>query len=92
MTLEPVVLRYRDRYERITEGVTDNTHDDAFTHTVLVTEPDRAVELSVVALPSPEYAIRAARARAVGGDVDPAVIEAVGKLAGARMVAPMDAC
>jgi len=86
MALDPVVLRNRDRYERITEGVTDNTHHDAFTHTVRVTEPERAVELDVVALPSPEYAIREARAWTVAGDVDPAVVAAVEKLSGARMV------
>src|SRR5712691_11630651 len=86
MALDPVVLRNRARYEPITEGVTDNNHDDAFTHTVRVTEPDRAIELCVVALPSPEYAIRAARVRAVAGDVDPFVVAAVGKLTGARMV------
>jgi hypothetical protein len=86
MALDPNVLRARARYERITDGVTDNTHDDAFTHTVRLTDPDRAVEMSVVALPSPEYAVRAARARAVAGDVDPAVVAAVSKLAGVRMV------
>ena len=86
MPLDPEVLRHRDRYERITDGFTDNTHEDAFTHTVRVTEPDRAVEISVVALPSPDYAILDARARAVAGDVDPAVVAAVSKLAGVRMV------
>ena len=77
MVLDPGVLRHRDRYERITEGFTDNTHEEAFTHTVRVTEPDRAVEISVVASPSPDYAILDARARALAGDVDPTVVAAV---------------
>ena len=69
------------------DGWTDNTHGDAFTHTVRLSEPDRTVELRVVALPSPEYAIREAHGRAIGGDVDPAATGALGKLAGTRMVA-----
>ena len=87
MPLDPSVLRDRERYERVMDGSTDNTHDDAFTHTVRLTEPDRAIELSVVALPSPAYTIREARARALAGDVDPAVVAAVSKLAGVRMIA-----
>jgi hypothetical protein len=87
MTLDPAVLRSRDRYERVTDGVTDNTHDDAFTHTVTLADPDRAIEVAVVALPSPDYRIRAARARRVAGDIDPAVLAAVPQLAGTRMVA-----
>ena len=47
--LEPAVLRGRERYERVGDGVTDNTHDDAFTHTVRLSEPERALELRVVA-------------------------------------------
>ena len=43
-------------------GWVDNTHDDAFTHTVRLGDHDRELELAVVALPSPTYAIRAARA------------------------------
>ena len=85
--IAPALLVGRDRYERVMDGWTDNTHVDAFTHTVHITEPDRAVELSLVALPSPEYGIREARARADAGDVDAAVVAAVPKLAGARMVA-----
>ena len=84
--LEPLVLQGRDCYERVSDGVTDNTHDDAFTHTVRLTEPDRALELRCVALPSPEYLISEASAQALGGDVDPAVIAAVPKLAGTRMI------
>jgi hypothetical protein len=45
------------------------------------------VELEVVALPSPDYLIRAASARAIAGAVDPAAIAAVPTLATARMIA-----
>ena len=85
--ITPSVLEDGARYERVMDGWTDNTHPDAFTHTVRIAEPARAVELSVVALPSPGYVIREARARALAGDVDPAPIAAVPRLAGARMVA-----
>lgn len=84
--IAPALLAGRDRYERVMDGWTDNTHPDAFTHVVRIAEPDRTVELSVVALPSPEYVIREARARAHVGDVDAATVAAVPKLAGVRMV------
>ena len=84
--LEPLVLQGRARYERVGDGVTDNTHPDAFTHTVRLGDSDRVIEVSVVATPSPDYLIREARAQAHGGDVDPAVIAGVATLAGARMV------
>ena len=84
--IEPSVLGGRARYERVMDGFTDNTHDDAFTHTVRLAEPDRTLELRVVALPSPEYLIREARAYAVDGDVDPAAVAAVPALGGVRMV------
>ena len=83
--ITPSILGARDRYERVMDGWTDNTHADAFTHTVRIVEPDRSVELSVVALPSPEYLIQEARARAEG-DVDPAAVAAIPGLAGVRMV------
>jgi uncharacterized protein YcfJ len=89
MTLEPVVLHGRVRYERVTDAVTDNTHDDAFTHRVTLTDSDRGVELVAIASPSPDYVIRSATARALAGDVDPAVTAAVPRLAGIRMVAGM---
>jgi hypothetical protein len=85
--LEPAVLRARDRYERLIHGWVDNTHDDAFTHTVRISDPERAVELEIVATPSPDYTVRAARCRALEGDVDPAVGARVGALAGTAMVA-----
>ena len=65
--IAPVLLENRDRYERVMEGWVDNTHADAFTHTVVMRDDDQTVELSVVAEPSPTYMIRAARsARARG--------------------------
>jgi Protein of unknown function (DUF2889) len=87
MTLEPALLRGRTRYERTIHGWSDNTHADAFTHTVRIVEPERAVEVEVVATPSPDYAIRAVRCLALEGDVDPAIGTRVGALAGTAMVA-----
>jgi hypothetical protein len=85
--IAPARLRGRDRYERTMEGWTDNTHADALTHTVRLRDPDRAVELAAVCTTSPDYAIREARGRVLGGAVDPAVAEAMARLAGLRMVA-----
>jgi hypothetical protein len=87
MTVTPAVLQGRSRYERLMEGVTDSTHADALTHTVRLTEPDRTVELRVVALPPPDYLILEASASARAGDFDPAVLGAVPGLAGVAMVA-----
>jgi hypothetical protein len=87
VTLEPGLLAGRDRYERVMEGWVDNTHDDALTHTVRLTEPDRAVEVAVVALPSPTYAIREARCRALAGHFDRAVTDGFPGLAATAMVA-----
>jgi len=84
---EPAVLHGRACYERVTEGWVDNTHADAFTHTVSLSDDDRAVEVAVVALPSPTYEIREARCRALRGAVAPAVVEGVATLAGTPMVA-----
>ncbi len=85
--LAPRVLRGRDRYERRMEGWTDNLHEDALTHTVVLSDDDRALELSAVTLPSPAYEVREARCRVRAGIVAPAVTEGVAGLAGARMVA-----
>jgi len=84
---EPAVLRGRDRYQRVIEGRVDSAHDDALTHTVRLSEPDRALELVVVALPSPAYEIRQARCRGLAGAVAPAVLDGAARLAGLRMVA-----
>jgi hypothetical protein len=69
------------------EGWVDNTHDDAFTHTVRLVDDDAGVELEAVCTPSPGYEVREAAARALAGVVDPAAVERVGQLGGARMVA-----
>lgn len=84
--MEPALLRGRDRYERVTTGRVDNTHDDAFTHVVRLEDPDRALEVEIVATPSPDYAIRAARCRTLRGDVAPSVAAGVTALAGAAMI------
>src|SRR2546430_13723922 len=84
---DPTLLHGRACYERVTEGWVDNTHADAFTHTVSLSDDDRAVEVAVVALPSPTYEIREARCRALRGAVAPAVVEGVATLAGTPMVA-----
>ena len=83
---EPAVLRGRARYERVMEGWVDNTDADAFTHTVTLSDPDRAVEVAVVALPSPTYAIREARCRVLTGAVALTVVEGVRTLGGTPMV------
>jgi hypothetical protein len=77
----------RDRYERIMEGWVDNTHDDAFTHTVQIGDDGLRVELSAVCTPSPGYEVRTASARVLAGEVDPAGVGRFGELSGARMVA-----
>lgn len=87
MTLDPTLLRGRDAWQRVVEGWIDNTHDDAFTHTVQVREPDMALEVSAVALPSPSYEIREARARLLDGVVDDRVLSGLPGLRGTRMVA-----
>ena len=84
--IAPALLQGRDRYERVMEGWTDNTHPDAFTHTVRLGDDDRAVEVSVVALPSPTYEIREAQCRVVRGEVAPVVAQGFAKLAGTQMV------
>jgi Protein of unknown function (DUF2889) len=84
--IRPALLEGRDRYERVMEGWVDNTHEDAFTHTVRLSDDDRAVELSVEALPSPSYAIRAARCHPVSGAFDPEVAAGIARLAGTPMV------
>lgn len=79
-------LAGRDRYERVVEGWVDSGHDDTFTHTVQISDPDGGVEVSLVCTPSPGYKITAASARARGGAVDPAIAADFPGLAGTRMV------
>jgi hypothetical protein len=84
--LAPGLLADRDRYERVMHGWVDNTHDDAFTHTVRLADDDRQLEVAVVALPSPSYAIRAARLTPVAGRVGPSLAPSFAGLAGSEMV------
>ncbi len=77
----------RTRYERITDGWVDNTSDDAFTHTVRITDDDFGIELCAVCTPPPGYEVREARGRILAGPADPAIVVALGRLSGARMVA-----
>jgi len=84
--IQPALLEGRDRYERVMEAWVDNTHEDALTHTVRLSDDDRTFELSVEALPSPSYLIRAARCRPVSGAFDPEVAAGVTRLAGTHMV------
>jgi Protein of unknown function (DUF2889) len=85
--LQPRVLAGRDHYVRRMEGWTDNVHVDALTHTVRLSDDERAIELSAVALPSPTYAIQEAHCRALAGAVAGSVVRGVATLAGVRMVA-----
>lgn len=80
-------LAGRDRYERLTEAWVDNTHDDAFTHTVRINDEDFGVEVRAVCTPSPGYDMREAGASILAGLADPAIVEAFGRLGGIRMVA-----
>ena len=86
MTVQPALLNGRARYERVMDGWVDNVHDDALTHTVRLTDDDRAVEVEIVALPSPSYEIREARCRAMAGDVAAGVTAGFPDLAGTAMV------
>lgn len=79
-------LAGRDRYERSMDGWVDNTHADAFTHTVRLTDPDAGIEVSAVCTPPPGYEVREARARVVSGSADPAICADFPGLAGTRMV------
>ena len=79
-----------DRYERTMNGWVDAARSDVFAITVRIADPWVAVELVAEATPSPEYAILHARGRLlVGGSarVEPALAEAVSKLAGIPMTA-----
>jgi hypothetical protein len=68
------------------EAWVDNTHADAFTHTVRVADPDRAIEVRAVSTPSPGYEVREASARVLGGDADPGIAAHLPELSGSRMI------
>jgi hypothetical protein len=84
--LDPALLAGRPRYQRVMDGRVDNTHDDAFTHTVRLTDDDRSLEVAVVALPSPTYAVREARLTPLAGRVGGSLPPAFARLAGSEMV------
>ena len=65
------------------EGWVDNSHDDAFTHTVRLTDDDVGVELEAVCTPSPGYEVLQAVARALSGAVDPPALRDESQLASA---------
>jgi Protein of unknown function (DUF2889) len=79
-------LRQRAHYERVMDGRVDNTHPDAFTHTVRLRDDDLDLELSAVATASPDYEIRTAGCRVLAGAADPQLAGALDGLAGVRMV------
>lgn len=85
--LQPRLLAGRDTYQRRVEAWTDNLEAEALTHTVRIADDDRAVELEVLARPSPAYEIRNASCRVLAGDVGPDVVLGMASLAGVRMVA-----
>jgi hypothetical protein len=84
--IDPPLLRGRARYERAMHGWVDSIHAEAFTHTVRLREPDREIELTLVALPSPTYVIREARCQALAGALAPDVIRGVAALVDVSMV------
>lgn len=86
MSVRPARLADRDRFERVVDGWIDNVHDDALTHTVQLADPEGAVEVAIVARPSPTYEIREARCRALAGELPPAVAAGYARLAGTAMV------
>ena len=85
--IRPALLAGRDHYQREMRGVVDNLDDDALTHTVRLTDDDRALEAVVIALPPPAYTIRAARLTVLAGRVAPSVVAGFARLAGVAMVA-----
>jgi hypothetical protein len=84
--IAPALLESRDHYERVMEGWVDNTHPEAFTHTVVLRDDDQSLELTVVAEPSPSYLIREAHGRRLTGSIEPALMANIEKLAGTPMV------
>ncbi|MBI1848098.1 MAG: DUF2889 domain-containing protein [Candidatus Rokubacteria bacterium] len=77
----------RERWERVMDGWIDDAPGQALRHTVRLREPDREVEVTATALPSPDYRILAAACHPLAGEVDAAVTKGFADLAGAAMVA-----
>jgi hypothetical protein len=86
VSVAPALLEGRARYERTMDGWVDNTHDDALTHTVQLVDSDRAVQVEVVASPSPGYEVREGRCRALSGEIASSVVDGFSRLAGTAMV------
>jgi hypothetical protein len=82
----PARLAGRDRYERAMHGWVDDAPGAALAHTVRLSDDDHALEVSVVALTSPTYAIREARLTPLAGRVAPSVVAGFGALTGVEMV------
>jgi hypothetical protein len=82
----PALLAGRERYQRSTHGWVDNLHEDALTHTARISDDDRALEVAIVALPAPAYAIREARLTPLAGRIAPSVAAGFSALAGTPMV------
>ncbi|MBI4240732.1 MAG: DUF2889 domain-containing protein [Candidatus Rokubacteria bacterium] len=88
MPLSSPYLATTDRYERTTHGWVDAPWPDAFAITVRIADPWVAVDMMAHTTPSPEYAIRAAQGQILVGErerVEPALSEAIPKLAGISM-------
>jgi hypothetical protein len=84
----PPLLETRSRHVRLTRGWSDClATGGAFLHTVVIDDPDRAIELRAEVVPSPSYAIRSIEARPLAGALDAGVGEALAALAGTAMVA-----
>jgi hypothetical protein len=79
-------LAGRDRYDRTLEGWVDNTHADAFTHTVRIADEEAAVEVRAVCTPSPGYEVLEARATVEARGGPPEEVEGFAAMAGTRMV------
>ncbi len=90
MAIGSPYLAGTDRYERLTHGWVDSPAPHAFAITARLADPWVAIELVADTAPSPEYTLLAVSGRLLVGDperVDPALAEAMSKLAGVRMVA-----
>jgi hypothetical protein len=88
MVTVPSLVADRPRYQRIALGRSDCAMaGDALVHTVRIADPDLEVEVSAEVLPSPSYAIRSIRARALRGALDPGAAGGLTALAGTAMVA-----
>jgi len=76
----------RDRYERAMEGWVDDSPEDTLAHTVVITDDDASIEFGAVCSTAPSYEVRGAEGRILTGSVDPAIVERLERLKGARMV------